>query len=78
MLTSQRDARELVDSFEKGVWSISERTKGLWNKAWLGDVAVFYATCTEVLGTVSYLTNSTTNPHSDSKGKSAAKPCGPT
>ncbi len=31
-------------ALEKGVWGVSEKAKGLWNKIREGDVVVFYAT----------------------------------
>ncbi len=35
---------------EKGVWGVSEKAKGLWEKVQPGDVVVFYATKTGVIG----------------------------
>ncbi|MEM0257918.1 MAG: EVE domain-containing protein [Thermofilum sp.] len=37
-------------ALEKGVWGVSERAKGLWNKVQPGDRVVFYAVKTGVIG----------------------------
>ncbi|MCC6004245.1 MAG: hypothetical protein LM590_07875 [Thermofilum sp.] len=37
-------------ALEKGVWGVGERAKGLWARVQPGDIVVFYATRTGVLG----------------------------
>ena len=37
-------------ALEKGVWGVSERARALWSKVQPGDIVVFYATGTGVIG----------------------------
>jgi len=37
-------------ALERGVWGVSERARGLWARVQPGDIVVFYATRTGVIG----------------------------